>query len=693
VAADRVDGKIQVRQRGARFALALAAALAGARAAEAPFIALPAGWRVATELMGAFPAQGLQLYAFASEPAARPMRAFCLAWDPTSPAVALKPVLNAAGRTPAQFFAAESGTVFAAANGGFFGSGQSFSLVQQAGAVLAPNLKSVTRAFQGANTAYFPTRAAWGIAADGRLAADWIYHVGAGNALIYAYPAPSPNAVGAAPQPVPTAAFPAGGVRWEMENAIGGSPMLVKDGRVQVTDREELIEIDNNALRPRTALGHTARGLVLLLVIEGDNAPGPAGATLAETAALLLGLGCTAAINLDGGGSTSLVAGARTTVRPSGGAERAVASALLWLDPRTQIPVTAAPEIVHPPWDVTVAAGARATLQVAATGGGLAYQWLRDDAPIPGATQAAYTIEAATPALAGRHAVRVTNSRGAVASRAAALTVEAGAAPATLVNLSVRAAGGAGADALVAGFVVRDGAKTVLVRAVGPGLAALGVPGVFPDPRLELATAAGATLAANDDWVPAQTAVLAASLGAFALTPGSRDAALAASIAPGAHLAITAGPDAAARGSLLLEAYDAGGAGALANLSARARVSAASGPLIAGFVVRGPAAMTVLLRAIGPALRSFGVAEALAAPRLELVRDGATLLTNTAWAAAPNAPALRDAAVRAGAFLLPVGSADAAMLVTLAPGAYTAVVTAANPAAEGVALVELYEVR
>lgn len=674
--------------------LAFIAGLAGARAAEAPpFIRLPTGWRVATELMGAFPAQGLQLYAFAAEAGARPLRAFCLAWDPTSPAVALKPVLANAGRTPLQFFAAEPGTVFAAANGGFFGSGQSFSLVQVGGAVLAPNIKSVTRTFQGAGTPYFPTRAAWGIAADGRLAADWIYHVGAGNALLYAYPAPSPNAPGAAPQPVPTAAFPAGGARWEMENAIGGSPMLIKDGRVQLTDREELIEIDNAAARPRTALGHTAGGIVLLLAVEGDNAPGPAGVPLSEVASLMLGLGCTAAINLDGGGSTSLVVGGRTTVRPSGGAERSVVSALLWFDPRTQIPVTGAPEILHGPWDIAVASGARATLQVSATGGGLAYQWLRDDAPIPGATQAAYTIGTATPALAGGHAVRVTNPRGTITSRVAALTVTPAAAPATLVNLSVRAFGGAGADALVAGFVVREGAKDVLVRAVGPGLAPLGVPGVFPDPRLELTTAAGARLAGNDDWISADTAALAVSVGAFAIAPGSRDAALAGALGPGAHLAITAGAGAAARGNLLLEVYDTGGGGALANLSARARVSAASGPLFAGFVVRGPAAMTVLIRAIGPALRSFGVAEALAAPRLELVRDGVTQLANTAWAAAPNAPELRDAAVRAGAFLLPVGSADAAMLVTLAPGAYSAVITPANPATEGIALVELYEVR
>ena len=70
---------------------------------------------------------------------------------------------------------------------------------------------------------------------------------------------------------------------------------------------------------------------MLIVAIEGDNPAGPAGMTLAETAALMRGLGCVAAINLDGGGSTSMVVGGRTTVRPGDGAERPVVAALVLL--------------------------------------------------------------------------------------------------------------------------------------------------------------------------------------------------------------------------------------------------------------------------------------------------------------------------------------------------------------------------
>jgi len=661
-----------------------------ARAAENNLVRVPEGWRLASELMTGFPAHGLQLFVCDQASAPRPLRAYALAWDPTVPNISFKPVLQSAGRTPTQFYTAEPGRVFAAVNAGYFGGGQSYSLVLQGGTVLAANIKALSRTYLGASVNYYPTRVAFGLTPSGRLTTDWIYHVGAGNAQIYAYPTPSPNALGQAPQPVPSATFPAGGTPWTMSAAIGGSPMLLRDGVVRISDQEELIEINNTTARPRTALGYTASGVAVLLVVEGDNAPGPAGVNLAELAALLQALGCTQAINLDGGGSTSLVVGGRTTVRPSGGAERAVASAVLWVDPRTQTVATAAPSIVHEPWAVTLAQGTRGGIQVVAQGGGLSYQWLYEGAALPGETEATLNL-AGSDWRAGRYSVRVTNRLGSVTSRD--VTVEATrAGPSTLINLSVRALGGSGEDTLIAGFVVRDGNKDVLVRAIGPGLKTFGVADSFGDPRLELSTANGANLANNDNWVPRETETIGARVGAFALQAGSSDAALVGTTRSGGHLATVTGGEASDRGNVLLELYDAGGPGALTNVSARARISPQTGPLIAGFVVRGPAALTVLVRAIGPSLAAFGVRDALAAPRLTLVKDGVTLQVNSAWASAPNASEIWAAGRATGAFSIPAGSADSALLVTLPPGGYTTIVSAADEGS-GVALVEVYEVR
>jgi hypothetical protein len=208
-------------------------------------IPLPAGGRLATEFMADFPREGLQLYVLETAPPAPPTKVFCLAWDPTAPTVAFKPVLASTPRTPTQFAEQEPGKVFAALNAGYFGGNQSFSLVQHAGVVASPNVKSLSRTFQGASVPYFPTRAAFGITGSGRPTTDWIYSVGTGNTPLIAYPAPSPNRLGVAPQPVPTTASPTGGVPWIMEHAIGGSPMLIKDGEIHVTDAEELIEISD----------------------------------------------------------------------------------------------------------------------------------------------------------------------------------------------------------------------------------------------------------------------------------------------------------------------------------------------------------------------------------------------------------------------------------------------------------------
>lgn len=259
------------------------------------------------------------------------MKAFALAFNPKISLLDFKPVLSSTAKKPSEFFAQEQGTVYACINGGFSGGNQSYSLVQYNNQVLAPNIKSVTRLYGGANTTYYPTRAAFGISSTGDPTATWIYHVGSGNDLVYQYPSPSPNKSGDAPQPQPSASFPAGGSIWQATAAIGGAPMLLKGGALTLTDAEELIEVNNASPRPRSAIGHTATGLVVLLAVEGDNpSQGYPGISLVNLATMMKLLGCTAAINLDGGGSTSFVINNRLTVRPGDdGVERAVPSAIL----------------------------------------------------------------------------------------------------------------------------------------------------------------------------------------------------------------------------------------------------------------------------------------------------------------------------------------------------------------------------
>ena len=265
---------------------------------------------------------------------------------------------------------------------------------------------------------------------------------------------------------------------------------------------------------------------------------------------------------------------------------------------------------------------------------------------------------------------------------------------ARVINLATRAQIGGTAGTPIAGYVLAGtGTKRVLNRAVGPGLTALGVSGVLADPSLALVSGA-ATVASNDNWLAADAATFV-SVGAFALTSGSRDAALTATLAPGAYSAVIGANNAS--GVTLLETYDADTAAAptvrLINASTRAFVGTGESVLIPGFVIAGTGTVKLLIRAAGPALAAFGVTGTLADPQMALFSSASTtaLATNDNWSSATNAAAIAAAASSAGAFAFTSGSRDAAVLVELSAGSYTATVSGVG-ATTGTALVELYVV-
>ncbi|MCX6951138.1 MAG: hypothetical protein NTV51_02990, partial [Verrucomicrobia bacterium] len=131
------------------------------------------------------------------------------------------------------------------------------------------------------------------------------------------------------------------------------------------------------------------------------------------------------------------------------------------------------------------------------------------------------------------------------------------------------------------------------------------------------------------------------------------------------------------------------------NLATRGNVGQSDAPLIVGFVTQGPGNKRVMLRAVGPTLGSFGVAGALADPVMRVYNAaGALIYTNDDWGQANDVAGIGTADTRLGAFQLTGGSADAAGILTLAPGAYSAVITGKTVNGvdtTGVALAEIYE--
>ncbi len=266
-----------------------------------------------------------------------------------------------------------------------------------------------------------------------------------------------------------------------------------------------------------------------------------------------------------------------------------------------------------------------------------------------------------------------------------------------LVNLSARAKSAGGADVLIVGAVVAgDRPKSLLIRAVGPGLRSYGVANPMPDPRL-ISFRGAAPDIDIDDWseTPSVDALNAATseVGAFNLTPDSNDAAVLMSFSPGAITAHAVANDTVA-GVTLLELYDAdlSASATLRNLSARARVGSGEDLLIAGFVTSGNGDLHLLIRGIGPALIGLGVADALPDPVLEIYRGSERIAINDNWSAdAVKAAEIAAAATKVGAFPLAAGSSDASILLALPPGAYTAHVRP-NDGHAGVGLVEIYVV-
>jgi hypothetical protein len=146
-------------------------------------------------------------------------------------------------------------------------------------------------------------------------------------------------------------------------------------------------------------------------------------------------------------------------------------------------------------------------------------------------------------------------------------------------------------------------------------------------------------------------------------------------------------------GIALLEIYEASSSATtvLVNGSTRAYVGTAESVLIPGLVVGGTGNLRLLIRAVGPTLADFGVTGALQDPTMTLFRGSTALASNDNWSSAANTTEIAATAQAVGAFALPAGSRDAAILTSLPPGAYTVVVSGVG-ATSGTALVEIYAV-
>jgi hypothetical protein len=204
------------------------------------------------------------------------------------------------------------------------------NLVIRDGRMVARNTVSLKGTGPDSTLYYYPTRGAIGIDRKRRADVAWTF-TDSSRRWPYAFEATPIVAKGEDSLPTIYDLKDVEWKWWKMRTAVGGGPVLIHDGKIHITNREEqLFPGEEGEYHPRTAMGYTRDGLLIVLAIQGRTPGIAAGATLEEEAHMLLGLGCYEALNLDGGGSTCLLVNGKETVLPSDKTgERAVPAVFL----------------------------------------------------------------------------------------------------------------------------------------------------------------------------------------------------------------------------------------------------------------------------------------------------------------------------------------------------------------------------
>ena len=262
-----------------------------------------------------------------------------------------------------------------------------------------------------------------------------------------------------------------------------------------------------------------------------------------------------------------------------------------------------------------------------------------------------------------------------------AFFTEAAPIPTTLANISTRLRVETGDNVLIGGFIVTGTQpKKVIVRAIGPSLP---LDGRLANPALELFNSSGQMIGSNDNWRSSQEAAIQAT----ALQPTNDfESALVIPLTPGAYTVIVSGVN-NGTGIGLVEVYDLDRTvnSRFANISSRGQVLTGDDVMIGGFIILGQDSQTVVIRAIGPSLTAVGLAGALQDPTLEFFDANGNSMSNDDWMSA-------QASEISATGLAPQDTRESALLLTLPPGGYTAIVRGKNNST-GIGLVEIYGIQ
>lgn len=288
-------------------------------------------WNTMSSLNSSLPTE-IKMYTTTSKLNGRAFQAWYAIADLSTGNIELKASLSTTAKKPSEFIAASpQETTYVMTNAGYFGySGSnvsSYSLVVDRDSKKADNISTLTRG----SYSYPTTRGAFGVTQNQTPMIKWT----SGD---FAYEIPNQNVEGEVPQTTPNQNFPTIAERWNPYTAIGGGPVLMKNGKItfdftttlsgKYMTNFELLQSDIFAPTvrpPRTLIGNTADNKIILFVCDGRQTHSD-GATMIELFQIMKSIGCVNVLNLDGGGSSVMIADGQILNKPSDGSERPVAA-------------------------------------------------------------------------------------------------------------------------------------------------------------------------------------------------------------------------------------------------------------------------------------------------------------------------------------------------------------------------------
>jgi hypothetical protein len=299
------------------------------KAAAGTGVSAPFHWQLVDAEFGMLPAS-MHVYKSVDSLDGRPELAYYVSVPLKDRAVSFTAQVGHGKRyTPAQYYNQE-GHPLLVINTSFFSfvTNGNLNLVVRDGKMEAWNQPS--RRGRKDSVYHYTTRSALGITAGRKADVAWIF-TDSTQPLPYAFEDGPVQATGMDSVPTLAAMQDPHWKRWKMQTAVGGGPVLVYNGAVRVTNEEEGLFIHGEKdMHPRSAIGYTRDGRLIVLAVQGRTPGVAAGVTLGQEAKILLDLGCYEAINLDGGGSSCMLVNGKETIHPSDkGGERPVPAVFL----------------------------------------------------------------------------------------------------------------------------------------------------------------------------------------------------------------------------------------------------------------------------------------------------------------------------------------------------------------------------